>query len=447
MRLLANRHVFYCGLSSNTYHCKSAHILLLQESFVGTNWALFNKIIGEIIMKLNDKTITHLTKPGRYTDSIQGLHLWLKSPTQKYWILRFTDQNKRHDHSLGKYPDLSLQGARAKAVELKKQLMNRISPFEVKKREATAIKAEEKEIPLFKDYAIQCIDAKRPTWRNLKHGDQWLNSLKDYAFPFIGNKKIDEITTEDILNILDPIWNIKTTTASRLRGRLEWILGSATTRGLRQGMNPAIWRGHLNTALGEPNKVSKPQHHAALPFSELPQFINELNQMNCLSALALEFTILTATRTSETLGAKRNEIQGDIWIIPAERMKCEKEHRIPLVPRAFEILAIAKQRNPDSEYFFSIKRSRVSNMLMLKLVKDMGLNITVHGFRSTFRDWVSERTDHSSELAEKALAHVIKNKNEAAYRRGDLLEKRKNLMQDWCNFCHSYNDISILNVA
>jgi hypothetical protein len=245
-------------------------------------------------MKLTDKTIIHLTKPGRYSDgAVQGLHLWVKSPAKKYWILRFTYQAKRHDHSLGPYPGLSLSEARIKAVQLNGELNHHITPFEIKKRETNLVKAKEKEIPLFKDYAIQCIDAKRPTWRNLKHGDQWLNSLKDYAFPFIGNKKIDEITTEDILNILDPIWNIKTTTASRIRGRLEWILGSATTRGLRQGMNPAIWRGHLNTALGEPNKVSKPQHHAALPFSELPQFINELNQMNCLSALALEFTILT----------------------------------------------------------------------------------------------------------------------------------------------------------
>ncbi len=398
-------------------------------------------------MKLTDKCIAHLSKPGRYTDSVGGLHLWIKSPSQKYWIMRFTHQSKRHDHSLGAYPNLSLKEARSKAVKLAYELSQNVTPFEVKRQQEIAIKTQEKEIPLFKDFSVQCIDAKRPTWRNLKHGDQWLNSLKDYAFPFIGKKKIDEITTEDILNILDPIWNTKTTTASRLRGRLEWILGSATTRGLRHGMNPAIWRGHLNTVLGEPNKVSKPQHHAALPFSELPQFINELNQMNCLSALALEFTILTAARTSETLGAKRNEIQGDIWIIPAERMKCEKEHRVPLVPRALEILAIAKQRNPDSEYFFSIKRSRVSNMLMLKLVKDMGLNITVHGFRSTFRDWVSERTDHSSELAEMALAHIIKNKNEAAYRRGDLLEKRKNLMQDWCNFCHSYNKIQEMKAA
>jgi integrase len=399
-------------------------------------------------MKLTDKTIIHLTKPGRYSDgAVQGLHLWVKSPGKKYWILRFTYQAKRHDHSLGPYPGLSLSDARIKAVQLNGELNHHITPFEIKKRETNLVKTQEKEIPLFKDYAIQCIDAKRPTWRNLKHGDQWLNSLKDYAFPFIGNKKIDEITTEDILKILDPIWNTKTTTASRLRGRLEWILGSATTRGLRQGMNPAIWRGHLNTVLGEPNKVSKPRHHSALPFGELPQFIFELTQMNCLSALALEFTILTATRTSETLGAKRNEIQGDVWIIPAERMKCEKEHRIPLIPRALEIIALARQKNPESEYLFSIKRSRVSNMLMLKLVKDIGLKITVHGFRSTFRDWVSEVTDYSSELAEMALAHVIKNKVEAAYRRGDLFERRKNLMRDWCNFCHSYNKIQEMKAA
>lgn len=399
-------------------------------------------------MKLTDKTIIHLINPGRYTDdAVQGLHLWVKSPSRKYWILRFTHQNKRHDHSLGSYPNLSLKEARSRAVQLHNELNQRITPFEVKRREEMAIKTQEKEIPLFKDYAAQCIDAKRPTWRNLKHGDQWLNSLKGYAFPIIGNKKLDEITTDDILKILDPIWNTKTTTASRVRGRLEWILGSATTRGLREGMNPAIWRGHLNTVLGEPNKVSKPQHHAALPFDQLPKFIYELTQMNCLSALALEFTILTATRTSEVLGAKRHEIQDDVWIIPAERMKSEKEHRIPLVPRALEILALAKRRNPESEYLFSIKTSRVSNMLMLKLVKDMGLNITVHGFRSTFRDWVSELTDYSSELAEMALAHVIKNKVEAAYRRGDLFERRKKLMQDWCNFCYEYIKINHAKAA
>lgn len=395
-------------------------------------------------MKLKDKSIAHLSKPGRYTDSVGGLHLWIKSPSKKYWIMRFTHQGKRHDHSLGAYPNLSLKEARSKAVKLADKLSQNVTPFEVKRQQEIAIKAQEREIPLFKDYAVQCIDAKRPTWRNLKHGDQWLNSLKDFAYPIIGNKKVNEITTEDILRILEPIWHTKTMTASRVRGRLEWILGSATTRGLREGMNPAIRRGHLNTVLDEPNKVSRTKHHPAMPFNELPQFIHELKQMKSLSALALEFTILTATRTSEVLGAKRSEINGDVCIIPAKRMKCEKEHRISLVPRALEILAIARQKNPDSDYLFSIKRSRVSNMLMLKHLKDMGLQITVHGFRSTFRDWVSEITEYSSELAEMALAHVIKNKVEAAYRRGDLFERRRNLMQDWCNFCHIYNqDINI----
>lgn len=398
-------------------------------------------------MKLVDKTIAHLTKPGRYTDSLKGLHIWVKSPTQKYWIFRFTHLGKRHDHSLGSYPSVSLQEARAKAVKLTEELNQHITPSEAKKREEIAMKNQAKEIPLFKDYAIQCIDAKRPAWRNLKHGDQWLNSLKDYAYPVIGNKKVDEITTDDILKVLEPIWNTKTTTASRLRGRMEWILGSATTRGLRQGMNPAIWRGHLNTVLPEPSKVSKTKHHAALPFNDLPVFIYELKQMRCLSALALEFTILTATRTSEVLGAKKSEINGDIWVIPADRMKCEKEHRVPLTVRALEIVALARQRNPESDYLFSIKQSRVSNMLMLKLIKDMGLKITVHGFRSTFRDWVSEVTDYSSELAEMSLAHVIKNKVEAAYRRGDLFERRRKLMQDWCNFCHGYNKIQGMKVA
>jgi integrase len=260
---------------------------------------------------------------------------------------------------------------------------------------------------------------------------------------------LDEIDTDDILKILTPIWKSKTETASRLRGRLEWILAAACTRKLRDGMNPALWRGHLQTILPAPKKMMEVRHHPALAYRALPEFLIRLRNTEGVAALALEFAILNASRTGEVLGGLRSEVNGDIWTISANRMKARKEHRVPLTSRALEILAIAKAMDEGSQYLFSRNGKPLSNMAMPMLLRRLNKSVTVHGFRSTFRDWVSEETEHSPEVAEMALAHTIKNKVEAAYRRRDLLDRRRNLMQDWLDFCNSqqFNNVTTLLAA
>jgi integrase len=267
--------------------------------------------------------------------------------------------------------------------------------------------------------------------------NQWVKTLDTYAYPVIGSKPLDEIDTDDILKILTPIWVDKTETASRLRGRIEWILAAATTRKLRTGMNPALWRGHLQTILPAPGKIMDVEHHRALPYRALPEFMTKLREIDNVSALALEFTILNASRTGEVIGGLRSELDGEVWTIPANRMKARKEHRVPLCTRSMELLAIARAMDEDSLYLFSRNGKPLSNMAMGMMLRRMKVDVTVHGFRSTFRDWASEETLHSPEVAEMALAHAIRNKVESAYRRGDLLERRRLLMEDWANYCFS----------
>lgn len=381
--------------------------------------------------------------PGRYSDYIKGLHLYVRNAHSKYWILRFSYLGKRKDLSLGAYPFLSLKDARIKAMDAKKLIDEGINPISQKKELIRSKQEQQKKEVLFKDFALQCVTEKSGEWRNLKHRDQWINTLTQYAFPYIGNKTLNEISTIDLLNILKPIWHTKTHTAMRLRGRIEWILGSASVQGLREGNNPALWRLHLGNTLPSPGKIAKTIHHAALPYEQISDFVCKLRGMDCLSALALEFTILTAARTNETLAAKKEEIKDGLWIIPAHKMKANKEQRVPLVERALEILKISESMDRDSEYLFSRNGKRLSNMAMLKLVKNMGFKITVHGFRSTFRTWSEEETNYADSLAKKALAHTIKDKIDEAYNRGDLLKKRLNLMEDWAKFCNNYYESNV----
>ena len=393
--------------------------------------------------------VSKTTKQGRYFDMGTGVHLWVKSPNQKYWIFRFTYSNKRRDMSLGVYPLISLAEARKRALEARNEVAQGIDPIAAKnERKRLREESTAKKIT-FREFAGQCIELKAPEWKNPKHESQWKFTLREYADPVIGGKALDQVTTEDIIAILRPIWFTKTETASRLRGRLEWILAAATTRKLREGVNPAQWRGHLETILARPNKIKKVIHHKALHFSQLPRFIAKLREQDCLSALALEFTILNCNRTSEVINANRAEVNNGIWTIPAERMKTKVEHRIPLSDRALEILEISKYLDPESQYLFSNNGQPLSNMAMLALIKRGGLDITVHGFRSTFRDWVAETTDHSSEVGEKALSHKIPNKVEAAYRRGDLMDKRAELMSHWSAYCNQgcANNILLLKTG
>jgi len=354
---------------------------------------------------------------------------------QRRWVLvfRYLFGGQRLDLSLGAYPSISLKEARKRAIASRNNLLQGCKPKAYWRAETAS---KELNQPLFKDYAKDCIEAKKAEWQNSKHIDQWFNTIDTYANPIIGKKFIDEIDTQDILDILIPIWYKKTETASRLRGRLEWILASATTRKLRNGLNPATWKGHLETILPKPTRIAPVKHHPALPYKEIPTFLKTLREKDGVAALALEFLILNANRSGEVLNGLRSEISEDgLWVIPAKRMKAKREHRIPLGKRSLEILAIAKYLDPESKYLFSRDGRPLSNMAMAMLARKIESDITIHGFRSSFRDWVSEETAHSPEVAEKALAHAVANQVEAAYRRGDLLEHRKRLMKDWEDYC------------
>ena len=391
-------------------------------------------------IKLDYQTVKNIKTPGRYTDAlVKGLHVWVKPNLNKYWIFRYTHQGKQHNISLGSFPTLTIAQARIKAQQARDELDTGTNPVATKNASKALKEVPKTEKIRFKDFAHLCIQTKRAEWTNQKHGDQWEYTLEEFAYPVIGDKHLDEITMEDILEILTPIWTTKTETASRLRGRLEWILASATTRKLRSGINPALWRGFLQTILPAPNKIKTVEHHKALPYRQVPDLITELREMDTMGALALEFTILNASRTGEVIGGLKSEIHEDVWVIPGNRMKAKKEHRVPLCKRSLEILAIAKAKDEDSHYLFSRNGKKLSNMAMPMALRKFDLEATVHGFRSSFRDWVSEETNHPSEVAEMALAHTIANTVERAYRRKDLLEKRRLLLNDWEEYCNTIN--------
>jgi len=385
-------------------------------------------------MQLTDIVIKNLTQAGRYTDNnTKGLHLWVKSANQKYWVLRYTINGKRNAVSLGAYPDISLKLARERAIEVRNSINKGQCPANDRKAAKKIVLGPCTKALTFKAFALQHIQANRPKWRNPKHAAQWVSTVTTYAFPIIGDLPLDEIDTEHIVKVLNPIWYSKAETASRVRGRIERILSAAITLKHRPTNNPAVWKGHLENILPIARPTNK--HHEALPYKQIPEFMAKLHDLDSLSALALEFTILNASRTNEVLQATRAEVEGDVWTIPAERMKAGKKHQVPLCPRSLQILEIAKSNDPESSYLFSNNGKHLCNMAMLVLARRLSNGITVHGFRSSFRDWVSEETDHSPEVAEMALAHTIGNKVEQAYRRGKLLERRRLLMQDWAAYC------------
>lgn len=383
-------------------------------------------------MQMTDISIKALTKPGRYTDDqTKGLHLWVKNTGRKYWNLRYTCSGSRKGIGLGAYPEVSLKQARIRAVEQRNLINKGIDPVQVKK--APNAIAVEPTCEKFQDFALNYIATMRPQWRNQKHGDQWVATVTTYAFPVIGAMPLAEIDTQHVLDILTPIWTTKSETAVRLRGRIERILSAAITRKLRPSVNPALWKGHLENLLPTPRPTDK--HHEALPYAEIPKFMANLREAQSISALALEFTILNASRTAEVLQARRTEIEGSVWTIPSQRMKAGRQHQVPLCQRSLDLILIAQSLDPESEYIFSRNGKPLSSMSMLMMVRGMKSGLTVHGFRSSFRDWVSEETDHSPEVAEMALAHTISNKVEQAYRRGNLLERRRRLMVDWETYC------------
>jgi len=399
---------------------------------------------------LNFKYVENLKKPGRYTDAlVRGLHLWVKPNLNKYWIFRYSQNGKQHNLSLGPYPLVSIAEARILAQELRDKVRSGVNPINERQKAKDAAALQSKKKVLFRDFAIECVNMKRLEWKSEKHAAQWVYTLTEFAFPVIGDKALDEIEMEDILKILTPIWTTTTETASRLRGRLEWIFAAATTKKLRSGPNPATWKNYLQTILPGPKKVKAVVHHKAMHYKQIPSFISQLRESDNVAALALEFTILNGARSGEVFGGLRSEIQDGLWVIPASRMKAKKEHRVPLCQRSLDLIAIASVIDPGSKYLFSRNGKPLSNMAMSMVLRRMKVDVTTHGFRSSFRDWISEQTYYSSEVAEMSLAHVIPNKVEAAYRRQDLLEKRRSLLVDWESYCsgHIKNNVHQLKAA
>ncbi|MFN4163567.1 MAG: tyrosine-type recombinase/integrase [Ferrovibrio sp.] len=392
--------------------------------------------------------LSKMTTPGMYPDG-GGLYLQVSKSGTQSWVYRYGLNGRNREMGLGPLSVISLAEARALAVECRKLRQAGTDPIDARK---DTRKAQQREAKTFQVCAETYIETHAAGWRNAKHADQWRNTFSTYVWKQMGATAIDKVTTDDVLKVLEPIWKEKTETASRLRGRIEAVLDWATARGYRSGNNPARWRGHLDNLLPPPSRVKKVAHHPALPYGDVATFIASLAAHRGTAADALEFTILTACRTSEVAQATWTEVNlGEkVWIIPAHRMKSGREHRVPLSARAVDLLkrlkADAQTRDKISEYVFpsaNLKKP-MSNMAMLKLLDRMDRgDITVHGFRSTFRDWAAECTNASREVAEMALAHVVKDKVEAAYRRGDLFEKRRILLEEWSSFCSAATETKL----
>lgn len=366
-----------------------------------------------------------IKQPGRYADG-GGLYLEVDPSGAKRWFLRTMVQGRRCHIGLGGLSVVSLAEARDAALAMRKVAKAGGDPL-ADRRKAKRV------VPTFEDAARQVYQEHAAAWKNAKHRQQWINTLRDYAFPIIGNQRADQIDSADVLRVLSPIWLAKPETARRVRQRVKTVLDWCRANHFRSGDNPTEG---ITKAL--PKQPKKDGHHAALAYVEVAGFIRQLLETNAgeIVKLAFEFTILTAARTGAVLGARWDEIEGDVWTVPAERMKAGREHRVPLSARCMEVLEEARAFGDDSGYIFPGKSrgKTLSNMSFLMTLRRMDLKITGHGFRSAFRDWAAERTNFSREVCEMALAHTIRDKAEAAYRRGDLFEKRRQLMDAWASY-------------
>jgi integrase len=384
--------------------------------------------------RLTAKRIERLTERGRYHDG-HGLVLQVTRRGSRSWLLRYERDGRERWLGLGPLHVVSLKLAREKANAARLKILNGIDPVDEKREKRNQKRIEEATAVSFKQAAERYLAAHEASWRNDAHRKQWHATLTTYAFPVIGALPVASITTDLVLKVLEPIWAAKTVTAGRLRGRIERILDWAKARNLRSGENPAAWRGHLDHLLA---KSAPKQHLPALPFDEVPAFMSELRQRESVAARALEIVVLTATRVGEALDATWSEfdLPNKIWTIPAEHMKAGKEDRIPLTDRVIDILESLPHEEGNACVFLSAREgSRLTSSALLKLTRTMRPGITVHGFRSAFRDWAAERTNFPREIAEAALAHAVGDATERAYRRGDALEKRRKLMVAWADYC------------
>lgn len=393
------------------------------------------------VERLTAVKVGKLMQPGYYADGA-GLYLQVTSGTNgvaKSWLFRFTHRGKRREMGLGSLATFGLADARERAKKCRQILSDGTDPIEARRAEKAKADAEAAKAITFRMCAEKCIASHRAGWKNAKHAAQWTATLETYAYPKIGDIPAQDVDTGLICEILEPIWATKAETASRIRSRIEIILDWAKVRGFRTGENPARWRGHLDKLFPARSRVRKVKHHTALPYAELPAFMERLRDENGTAARALEFLILTIARTTEVLKVEPFEIKGTVWTVPEGRMKASKEHRVPLSAPAQSLVAEMATTHSGKYVFPGQKRGRpLSNMALLNLLERMGFpDLTAHGFRSTFKDWAAECTNHPGELSEMALAHTVEDKVEAAYRRGDMFAKRVALMEDWAAFCAS----------
>ena len=384
--------------------------------------------------------VKRLTNPGLHAvGGVAGLLLQVTHTGARSWILRTMVGAKRRDIGLGGFPDVTLAIAREKAREAKEMIKHGIDPVEQRKAARGALMAAQAKGVSFDECAQQFIKSKTVEFSNLKHAAQWANTLRDYASPLIGRLPVAEVELAHIVKVLEPIWRTKTETATRVRGRIESVLAWATVSGYREGDNPARWKGNLDAVLPKPAKLKNVQHHKALPWQNMSDFMEKLRQRQGMAARCLEFTILTGLRSGEVRGAKWQEIdlQANKWTVPAERMKMKKTHIVPLCDDAVKLLEQLPKFKDNELVFPGTRGGVLSDVGVTKPIRAMGYDVTVHGFRSTFRDWIAESTSYPHHVQEMALAHAVGNAVERAYRRGDLLAKRTNLLCDWCKFINS----------
>jgi integrase len=372
------------------------------------------------IERLTALRVAREKRPGTHADGL-GLYLNVGEAGTKSWVFRFQLDGRRHEMGLGSVHDVTLAEARQKARDARRLKLDGVDPLAAKRASRAATRAAQATAVTFSHCAEAYMVAKRSEWRSPVHARQWRQSLRDYVLPAIGAMSVQAIDTALVLRVLEPIWKDKTTTASRVRNRIELILDFAKARGYRDGANPAAWRGHLENLLAKPTKVKRVEHYAALPYRDLPQFMSELRQLQGIGARALEFLVLTAARSMEVIASKTSEFDDDIWTIPGDRMKAGREHRVPLSAPALALVDVVSGHIPQKAMGVSLAKLRPGT--------------TVHGFRSSFKTWASEATSFPNHVVEQALAHTIGSAVEAAYRRGDLLDKRRELMNAWATYC------------
>lgn len=396
--------------------------------------------------------LTKIKEPGDYADG-DGLYLQVTGSGGRSWIYRFALAKRRREMGLGPAKAVSLAAAREAAAKARALVKAGKDPIAARDAELAQQKLEEARGVTFREAAEQFLKNHEGTWRNPKHRQQWKNTLTTYVYPRVGNLWVGAVGVAEVTRILDPIWQSKPETAARVRGRIERVLDWAKARGLRTGENPARWRGHLDAVYPASSKVRKVKHHAAIPIDDMPKVYARLVKATGMAALAARFTILTAVRVSETTGGMLDEVnvQEAIWSISAARMKMEKGHRVPLSGEALAVLREVDERRADGEQLlFPGQRARrpLSLTSVLKALRAAGAgDATTHGCRSTFKDWATERTNFPNEVSEMALAHAISDKTERAYRRGELMEKRAALMEQWARFVSVPSDAKVVSIG